>query len=108
MDYYHIWCNLQNSKEDEAFCNAVKDYLNEFIKLGNIETFTLTRRKLGFGPPELGEFHIVIHTKDMTALEETWKKVAQKQEPILSLHREVYSRVTNFKSALYRDFPDEF
>jgi len=44
----------------------------------------------------------------MTALEETWKKVAQKQEPILSLHREVYSRVTNFKSALYRDFPDEF
>ena len=35
MDYYHIWCNLQNSKEDEAFCNAVKDYLNEFIKLGN-------------------------------------------------------------------------
>jgi hypothetical protein len=30
-----------------------------------IETWRLTRRKLGLAPSALGEFHIVIETKDL-------------------------------------------
>jgi hypothetical protein len=32
--------------------------------------------------------------------------VAPREGEIQSLHAKVYSMVTNFKSALYRDFPD--
>lgn len=108
MDYYHIWCNLIDSHKDQEFCKSVKAYLGEFEKMGLINTFKITRRKLGFGPAELGEFHIIIETQNMAKLEHTWEYVAKKDEPLLSLHRAVYSKVTDFRSALYRDFPDEF
>lgn len=108
MDYYHIWCNLKDNRQDLEFCRAINDYLNEFRKMNTIESFKITRRKLGFGPPEIGEFHIIIKIKNMSKLEHTWEHVAKKEEPLLSLHTAVYSKVTDFRSALYRDFPDNF
>ncbi len=60
MNTYNIWCNLIDTHKDKEFCDAVKNYLNYFKKKKLVKNFRITRRKLGFGPTELGDFHIKI------------------------------------------------
>lgn len=106
MNHYEIWCDLKDSHEDLAFADAVIAYLSALQDRGHIQAFQITRRKLGFGPSELGEFHITLTVKDLRQLEEGFETIAARDGAIEQLHAAVYSRVTNFKSALYRDFPD--
>lgn len=108
MDYYEIWCNLRNSREDRQFCSAVCAYLQALQAERLIEGFRLTRRKLGFGPPELGEFHISIQTRNLRQLEDCFQRVASWAPEIAALHADVFTRVADAKFGLYRDFPDEF
>lgn len=106
MDHYLIWCNLKDSHKDLEWCEAVNNYLGALQAQKLIESFTLTRRKLGFGPSELGEFFITIRTNDLVQLEAAFNQVSTRSGEIEAYHREVYSNVTDFRSALYRDFPD--
>ncbi|MCC7292743.1 MAG: hypothetical protein IT449_11850 [Phycisphaerales bacterium] len=106
MNYYEIWCNLKDSHKDLEFAEAVQAYLGELKKRGLIEDYSLTRRKLGFGPPELGEFNISIACKDLVQLEHAFEVIARRGGDIEGLHANVYARVTDFRSALYRSFPD--
>lgn len=106
MNYYHIWVNLKDTSKDIEFCHNVAAYLGHLEVNGKIEGFTLSRRKLGFGPPSLGEFHIVIEASDLVQLEAAFNAVAPRRGEIEEMHHRVYSAVTDFTSALYRDFPD--
>lgn len=106
MNHYEIWCNLKDSRRDLDFARAVSDYLGFLQREGRIEGWRLTRRKLGFGPSELGEFHISIQTRDLAQLDHAFDIVATRAGEIERLHAPVYSMITDFRSALYRDFPD--
>lgn len=106
MDHYGIWCNLKDGRRDLDFAKAVGAYLNFLQRDGRIESWTLSRRKLGFGPPELGEFHIRISTRDLAQLDHAFDLVATRSGDVERLHAPVYSMITDFRSALYRDFPD--
>lgn len=106
MNHYEIWCNLKDSRRDLEFCTAVHAYLGFLQRDGRIDAWRLTRRKLGFGPPELGEFHISIATRDLAQLDHAFDVVATRSGEAERLHAPVYSMITDFKSALYRDFPD--
>lgn len=106
MDYYQIWVDLKDAHRDLEFAANVHKYLGHLQERGHLESFTLTRRKLGFGPSELGEFHVSIGLKDMAQLEGMFQYVATRVAPIEPLHRAVYGMVTNFAGALYRSFPD--
>lgn len=106
MNYYEIWCNLKDSHQDLAFANAVNAYLGLLKRDGRIAGFKLTRRKFGFGPSELGEFNIAIYTKDLAQLESAFDLIVQRAGDVEKLHLAVYSMVTDFRAALYRDFPD--
>jgi len=108
MNYYHIWCDLLDTPKAHEFCTAVDEYLGHLKEQKLVEGHKITRRKLGFGPPEIGEFHIIIETTDLAQLEQNFQAVAKHAPPIAKLHGNVYSRVKNFRSALYRDFPDVF
>ncbi len=44
--------------------------------------------------------------RDLVQLEQAFGAVAERSGKREELHRTVYSRVRNFRSALYRDFPD--
>jgi len=107
MNYYHIWCNLIDGTKDLKFCDDVTAYLGMLKGKGLIEGFRIARRKFGFGLPELGEFHIVIETKDLVQLEQAFNLVATRTGEVEQRHHPVYSAVKDFRSALYRDFPDE-
>ena len=106
MDLYHIWCDLKPGQLDVEFAEHVSRYLGKLKADGLIVDFRLTRRKLGFGVPGLGEFHVMIETQDLAQLERAFQTVSSRTDPVESLHQAVNSRVDNFRAALYRDFPD--
>ena len=106
MDLYHIWCNLQPGISDVDFADRVSSYLEHLRAAGKIESHRLSRRKLGLGPDRLGEFHVVIETKDLAQLDEAFLDVSKREGPIESLHAAVNQIAQDLTFALYRDFPD--
>lgn len=106
MNHYMIWCNLRESRRDLEFSANVAAYLGFLQKQGKIEKWALTRRKFGFSPDGMGEFHICISCRDLAQLDEAFGTVATRTGEVERLHAPVYAMVTDFKSALYRDFPD--
>lgn len=106
MNAYHMWFDLRDSRKDVELSQHIAAYLGYLQDKGLIEGWTLQRRKFGFGPDSLGEFHCVVHVKDLTQFDAAFGHVATRSGEVERLHMPVYSAVTNFKSALYRDFPD--
>ena len=108
MDLYHVWCDLKPDVSDTAFADGVARYLDHLKAKALIRSWRLTRRKLGLGPQDLGEFHIMIEVEDLAQLDAAFTAVAGRSEPVEGFHFGVNSLVQNAVFALYRDFPDAF
>lgn len=106
MDIYHIWCDLNPGVSDRAFVDAVDGYLGQLKQAGELESYRITRRKLGLGSEGLGDFHLMLEFCDLSQLDRAFSKAASRAEPIESFHHAVNSKVSGVKFALYRDFPD--
>jgi hypothetical protein len=106
MNIYHAWCNLKPAVSDIAFSEGASKYLAHLHEKGMIESWRITRRKLGLGQPELGEFHLMIEVKDLAQLDRAFDHVAERSEPTEGFHFGVNSLMENARFALYRDFPD--
>jgi hypothetical protein len=106
VNIYHVWCNLKPGVGDIAFSERLSAYMDQLKGEGLIASWRLGRRKLGLGPRELGEFHIMIEVNDLAQLEAAFARVAGRSEPIEGLHFGVNSLVEDAVFALYRDFPD--
>src|SRR6266849_1149811 len=106
MDIYHGWFDLKAGVRDTALADAFQNYMRHLAENGAIEKWRLTRRKLGLGPRELGEFHFMIETRDLAQLEKAFALAASRREPTESVHHALNSLVTNMLFALDRDFPD--
>jgi hypothetical protein len=106
MDLYHVWVDLEPGVRDVEFAANVRAYLGQLESQGLIESFRLTRRKLGLGPRELGEFHIQIETRDLAQLDASFGAAAARADPVEGLHAAVNQAVSRLVAALYRDFPD--
>ena len=106
MDVYHIWCNLVPGTSDVDFCAAVDRYLGALRSEGRIAGHRVTRRKLGLGPRELGEFHIAIEVEDLAQLDRAFRVVSSRDGPVEALHHAVNQHACDVTFALYRDFPE--
>lgn len=106
MDIYHIWFDLKPGESDWEFAEHLRTYLGRLQADDRIARYRLTRCKLGFRPEGLGEFHVMVETRDMAQLETAFTQVATRSDPIEALHHAVNSRVASLRFALYRDFPD--
>ncbi len=106
MDIYHIWCDLKPGIRDTTFTEAADAYLKQLVQTGSLQQYRITRRKLGLGIPELGEFHLMLEFEGLAQLDEAFTTVASRDEPVESFHHSVNSLVSSIKFALYRDFPD--
>ena len=106
MNVYAICVDLIDGREDVKFALAIQAYLEHFVTQGFVESYSLERRKFGFGPESLGEFHVRILTKDLDSLDKAFMQAATRSGEVELLHREVFRRVKNFKAGLYRTFPD--
>ncbi|MCC6476862.1 hypothetical protein IT157_07365 [bacterium] len=106
MNLYHVWCNLKESRRDLEFVENLRAYMEHLVKMGQMSSWRLTRRKLGFGPAELGEFHITMEFKSLHEMEDAFGDIAKRSGEVEELHRKVFMMVTDFRSGLTRDFPD--
>jgi hypothetical protein len=106
MDHYYAFFDLRPGVKDTELAKAVAATMNYLKSNGLIDGWNLTRRKLGLGPRELGEFHVIMQTRDLAQLDAAFGHVATRTEPVESVHFAVNSKVTNLIFALYRDFPD--
>jgi hypothetical protein len=106
MNIYHIWCDLMPGMSDLEFAQAIDAYLGMLERNGSVRGYRLTRRKLGFGPKTLGEFHMAIEVDDLAMLDRAFAQAASRTEPVEAAHHAVNHMVKNAQFALYRDFPD--
>ncbi|HEU0129584.1 MAG TPA: DUF6614 family protein [Mycobacteriales bacterium] len=106
MDRYEIYCDLRTGVRDLDLVAALRAYLDRLVGRGVLESWRLTRRKLGFGIDGLGEFHLTLDVRDLAQLDAAFNLVATRDGEVETLHSAVFSRVTNARFALYRDFPD--
>ena len=106
MDVYQISVDLKPGVRDHEFVAALDVYLSSLKSSGSIEGWRLLRRKLGLGMPALGEFQILIETRDLAQLDAAFTGVSTRSEPVETAHYGVNALVQNFQAALYRDFPD--
>ena len=106
MDIYHIWCNLKPGNKDLDFVEETQKYLGHLQEKGQVQGYRITRCKLGFRPPELREFHIMIEFNDLGQMQAAFDNVATRAEPVEGLHYAVNGKVQDPVFALYRDFPD--
>jgi hypothetical protein len=49
---------------------------------------------------------LLIETRDLAQLDEAFRLVSTRDDPVESEHHGVNSLVVNFQASLYRDFPD--
>jgi Family of unknown function (DUF6614) len=108
MDLYHTWFDLKPGVSDVELAANLERYLGKLRADGRIAGFRISRRKLALGPPELGEFHVVIEVEDLAQLDRAFVEVSGRANPIESLHAAVNQSVSGFRAALYRDFPDPY
>lgn len=106
MDIYQISVDLKPGVRDTEFLTALDGYLGALKASSRIEGWRLLRRKLGFGMPGLGEFQILIETRDLAQLDSAFTAASAREEPVEGAHHGVSALVHNFQAALYRDFPD--
>lgn len=106
MDIYHVWCNLKPGVKDLDFVAAARSYLQTLKDRAQLESFRITRRKLGLGPSHFPEFHLTLEFRDLGQLDEAFSEVSSRTNPLESFHQAVNSKVTDVQFALYRDFPD--
>ena len=106
VNYYHTWFDLKPGVGDLEFSRAMTRFMVHLKEAGKIEGWKMTRRKLGFGPKELGDFHVVMETRDLAQLDDAFSTIVTRDEPVESVHFAVNSKVQNLTIALYRDFPD--
>ena len=104
MDVYELSVDLRPGIRDTDFVAALDAYLGALVADGRIESWRLLRRKLGLGVGQ--EFKVLIETRDLAQLDEAFRAVSSREDPVETAHHSVNSLVVNFQAALYRDFPD--
>lgn len=104
MDVYEISFDLRPGTSDLQLVDALDSYLGGLQSAGHIESWRLLRRKLGFGAG--GEFKVLIETRDLAQLDQAFRTVSTRNDPVEGWHHGVNSLVINFAASLFRDFPD--
>lgn len=106
MDIYHGFFSLKQGVSDVEFARDYAVFMDYLVEHKKIASWRLMRRKLGLGPQEFGEFHIMIEVENLAQLDNAFSMVATRSGDVEKHHFNVNSKIANVKFALYRDFPD--
>ena len=106
MDIYHGFFSLKPGTSDVGFADDFKKFMEFLVAHKKIVSWRLMRRKLGLGPREFGEFHMMIEVENLAQLDEAFSMAAARTGDMEHHHFDVNSKIADVKFALYRDFPD--
>jgi len=108
MNVYQAFFSLKPGVKDTEFTSALEDYMTYLQERGNgLKRWRLLRRKLGLGPKELGEFHLLMEFEGLAALDLAFGHVATREGDVEEKHHCVNRMVEHAMFCLYRDFPDK-
>ena len=97
---------LKPGTGDLEFASDLQRFMEHLVAKKKIASWRLMRRKLGLGPKELGEFHLMIEVEGLAQLDDAFSMAATRAGQMEELHFGVNSKIADVKFALYRDFPD--
>ena len=108
MDVYTIYADHTPKINAYHFAKKMKLFLDKMVELGHMESYRLTRMKLGFRSMDLPEFRIDMEFKNMTQLDNAMSSVVSNEKNIESDHVGFNQLVDveTIQHFLYRDFPD--
>ena len=108
MDIYHIWADNEGDISDIDWVNNMRSFLDHLQSENKLESYRITRCKLGFRSMDIPECHIMMEFVDMAQMDSAFKRVAPLEGELENKHRSFNQFVSgNIQHALYRDWPDD-
>ena len=107
-DIYHIWADKKKGISDLDFANNMRKFLQHLVDEGKMNSFRITRMKLGFRSiQDLPEWHMMMEFDNMAQLEKAFDRVVPRKGQLEKEHISFNKFVEdNIQHALYRDWPD--
>jgi hypothetical protein len=108
MDVYTIYADHSEKTNAHDFVRLMKKFLDRMIELKRMETYRITRMKLGFRSMDLPEFRIDMEFNNLQQLDDAMTSVVRNEENIEGEHVGFNHLVDveTIQHFLYRDFPD--
>ncbi len=107
MNIYQAFFTLKPGVHDMDFVAGLNDYMGYLKGRGDIENWRLLRRKLGLGPKEMGDWHLIMEFDGLAQLDQAFGHVATRTGDVEAKHHGVNHMIDTVTFALYRDFPDD-
>ena len=108
MDIYTIWADKEGDISDSQWVDNMKSFLDHLVSEGKMETYRVTRCKMGFRSiADMPEWHIMMEFTSMAQMDEAFKRVAPLEGDLETKHKSFNQFVSgNIQHALFRDWPD--
>jgi len=107
MDIYHIWADKEGDISDTVWVANMKKFLQQLVDENKMESYRITRCKMGFRSMDIPEWHIMMEFKNMSQLDSAFDRVAPLEGELENKHRSFNQFVSgNIQHALFRDWPD--
>lgn len=107
MDIYHIWADKKSEISDEEWVTNMKSFFDHLKAENRLESYRITRCKMGFRSMDIPEWHIMMEFKNMAQMDSAFNAVAPKKGDLEQKHISFNQFVAdNIQHALYRDWPD--
>ena len=109
MDIYHVFADHNEDIDGHTFAIKMRKFLDHMVEMGRMESYRLTRMKLGFRSMDLPEFHIMMEFNNMQQLDDAMTAIIRNEESIEDDHSgfNQFVDVETIQHFLYRDFPDD-
>ena len=109
MDVYTIYADHSSNTDAHEFCRLMRKFLDKMQDMKRIESYRITRMKLGFRSMDLPEFRIDMEFKNMQQLDDAMTSVVRNDDNIEKEHVGFNHLVDSdtIQHFLYRDFPDD-
>ncbi len=108
-DIYHIWADHKQGVDSYDFAKKMRKFLDGLVEMGRMNSYRLTRSKLGFRSMDMPEFHIMMEFSNMQQLDDAMTAILQNEKNIDESHVSFNQLVDKetIQHFLYRDFPDQ-
>ena len=105
---YTIYADHKNNITAQEFVAKMSLFLNKLVEHNKMDTYRITRMKLGFRSMDLPEFRIDMEFENMQKLDDAMTiTIADKDVDKVHVGFNQYVDVNTIQHFLYRDFPDD-
>ena len=107
MDIYHIWADKEGDISDKDWVDNMKSFLDHLVTENKMQSYRITRCKMGFRSLDIPEWHIMMEFNNMAQMDSAFERVAPLEGELEHKHKSFNQFVSGtIQHALYRDWPD--